>query len=89
MANIINKNPMILDTQNVEVSGADLQIVSIIVKPSNATWAFALKDKNGNIVFDANQIGGPVNFTPSIPFPVSGLATGAITAATAAVYLLP
>ena len=92
MANDSTQNPMIADTASDSRLVSDITricINSIVIKASNATWAVILKDGAGNIIFDANQIAGPIHFAPAVPFYTTGLVINTLTAATVYIYTNP
>ena len=92
MANNSRINPMLADTASNSRLVSDttpIMITAIIVKPSNATWAVTIRDGAGNNIFDANQIGGPITFSPSVPFLTTGLVINTLTAATVYIYTCP
>ena len=92
MANNSRQNPMIADTASsarLVSDGTQVMISSIVVKASNATWAVKLTDGAGGIIFDASQIGGPITFTPAVPFLTTGLVVDTLTNAIAYIYTTP
>lgn len=84
MANDTSLSPMYLDTLG-PISTNLLIINGIIPIASNATWSVILKDKNGKIIYSANNIIG-VPSLPIKPFVVDGLTTDTFTASAVLVY---
>ncbi len=88
MANISNVNPIYVDSTG-GLLNADVMVGGIMITPSNATWALIVKDKAGNTIFSANNVGNLGGMPPTLPFKSSGLVVTTVTNCTALIYLVP
>ena len=87
MANISNTNPIQVDGTG-GLLNAEVMVSGIMITPSNATWAFIVKDKVGNTVFSANNTGNLGGMPPCVPFNSNGLVVTTVTNCTALIYLV-
>lgn len=86
MANVIDKNPIVLDTAGASSAiSRRLEIQTIIISQSADTWAVLLHDAaSGGIVLDVTgtvAASGPtvINFPADRPLVVSGLYATTLT----------
>lgn len=81
MANVINVNPIKLDTV-AAATGNVVVITGIIVVASADVWSAIINDNYGNRVFRADSSltnHRSVFFSPSKPFPARGLVVATLT----------
>jgi len=84
MANNLSINPYNLDTAGEVVSSTNMRIEGIVPVPSGATWSVILHDKNGKVIYSANNNGG-IPITP-LPFKAEGLKPATLTSASVLVW---
>jgi hypothetical protein len=88
MANIGTTNPIQIDGTG-GILNAEIMISGIIVTPSDSTWALIIKDKVGNTIFSANNVGNLGGMPPCVPFKSNGLVVTTVTNCTALIYTIP